>query len=92
MAWLRIAFALCFALWAAYAGFIFWAFNGYVSEYGDTPADTLGFAIPWSIATVALMALIVAAAVSRRVRVQLSWLALLLAGTMGIAFLSRVWS
>jgi hypothetical protein len=96
MAWIRIsvsAAATVAAIWLAELAF---AYNGYEEDAGSGENHTLVFAIPWSLATIALAGLVCGAIVSRsqQRRGRWSWWALLLAAAMAlvvVAGLQGVW-
>lgn len=75
------AFLLICAVVIAYLGIVY---NGYQEDAGETPARTLWWAIPWTVATVGLGVLVLGAIFHRMRRARWSWLALGLALVMAI--------
>jgi hypothetical protein len=65
------------------------ALNGYREDDGSKPAHTLGWAIPWTVATAVLTVLVLVSILDRTRRERWSWLALGLA--LAMAFVTVVW-
>jgi hypothetical protein len=78
---------------AAVIAFFGVAYHGYKEEYASTPADTLWWAIPWTVATAVLAVLVVGSVFDRTRRPQWSWLALGLALVMALVLAALfVWA
>lgn len=59
-----------------------WVYNGYQEDFGSPPLDTVPFALPWSIATGALVGLVCVAIASPLRRERFSWYAVGVASLM----------
>lgn len=90
MPWVRTMLSVTLSIPALFVAFVAWELNGYVEDYGSPPAETLGFAIPWTIATIALCILAGGSLVSPPRREGWSWWALALAALMAIVLAGLV--
>jgi hypothetical protein len=82
--------AVALTIPALFIAFVAWELNGYVEDYGSPPAETAGFAIPWTVATIALFVLAGGSLVSPERREGWSWLAMGLAAVMTITLAGLV--
>jgi cell division protein FtsW (lipid II flippase) len=84
VAGIRTLISALFLACAAVLSLLGLALNGYREDVGSKPAQTLGWAIPWTVVTAVLAVLVLVSILDRTRREQWSWLALGLALAMAI--------
>jgi hypothetical protein len=89
----RLILGLLLLLCAAVIAWLGLAYHGYTEDYGSTPANTLWWAIPWTVATAVLGVLVIGAWLIPNRREIWSWLGLALSLVMALALLALItWS
>ena len=84
MAWIRWGISAVAIPAAVVVALLAFAYNGYEEDAGSGEVHTLVFAIPWSLATIALISLVLGAAISRSRLGRWSWWAFLLVLVMAL--------
>lgn len=92
MAVIRTLIGVILLVCAAVISWLGIAFHGYQEDFGSEPANSLVWAIPWTVATAALAVLVLESIFDRTRRPRWSWLALGLAMAMAMAIvLTALW-